>query len=140
IGRLEPKFYAELLERLGLAGDPDFMAQYDRSKWPALKARLAAVIKTKTRDEWTALLEGTDVCFAPVLAPSEASAHPHMKARGALREIGGVLQAAAAPRFDGAAPQDPGPIPAPGQHTEEILAELGVDDRLIAEWRGTGAR
>jgi crotonobetainyl-CoA:carnitine CoA-transferase CaiB-like acyl-CoA transferase len=140
IGPLEPKFYAELLERLGLAGDPDFMAQYDRSKWPALKARLAAVIKTKTRDEWTALLEGTDVCFAPVLAPSEASAHPHMKARGALREIGGVLQAAAAPRFDGAAPQDPGPIPAPGQHTEEILAELGVDDRLIAEWRGTGAR
>lgn len=139
IGALEPKFYAELLERLGLAGDPDFAAQYDRAKWPALKARFAGIFKTKTRDEWTALLEGTDVCFAPVLAPAEAAGHPHMAARGVLREIGGVLQAAPAPRFGAEPPADPGPIPSAGQHTEEILAELGVDDRLIAEWRGTGA-
>ena len=139
IGPLEPKFYAELLVKLGLQDDADFAAQYDRAKWPALKARLAALFKTKTRDEWTALLEGTDVCFAPVLAPAEAAGHPHMAARGVLREIGGVLQAAAAPRFDGKAPPDPGAIPLAGQHTEEILAELGVDDRLIAEWRGTGA-
>ncbi len=139
IGPLEPKFYAALLEKLGLAGDADFAAQYDTSKWPSLKERFAALFKTKTRDEWTALLEGTDVCFAPVLALSEAATHPHMAARGALREIDGVLQAAAAPRFDGAAPPDPGAIPGVGQHTEEILSEIGVDDRLIAEWREAGA-
>lgn len=139
IGPLEPKFYAELLERMGLGDDPDFKAQYDKAKWSALKARLAAIFKTRTREEWSVLLEGTDVCFAPVLAPSEAAAHPHMAARRVLREVGGVLQAAAAPRFDGAAPADPGPVPTPGQHTEEILAELGVDDRLIAQWRSAGA-
>lgn len=138
IGSLEPKFYAELLDRLGLSGDADFTAQYDKAKWPALKARFTEMFKTKTRDEWTALFEGSDVCFAPVLAPSEAAKHPHMHARNSLREIDGVLQAAAAPRFDGAAPPDPGAIPEPGQHTEEILAEIGVDDRLIAEWRGAG--
>ncbi|MEZ5892186.1 MAG: CaiB/BaiF CoA-transferase family protein [Parvularculaceae bacterium] len=125
IGPLEPKFYVELIERLGLSGDADFAAQYDLARWPALKAKLAALFKTKTREEWTALLEGTDVCFAPVLAPSEAAAHPHMRARGILKDVGGVLQALGAPRFDGAAPRDPGPIPAAGQHTEEILAELG---------------
>lgn len=138
IGPLEPKFYAELLDRLGLSGDPDFAAQYDAARWPALKAKLAAIFKTKSRAEWTSLLEGTDVCFAPVLAPGEAARHDHMRARNVLRDAGGVLQAAAAPRFDGAEPADPGPIPAAGQHTEEILAELGVDDRVIAEWRGSG--
>ncbi|MEO1136307.1 MAG: CaiB/BaiF CoA-transferase family protein [Pseudomonadota bacterium] len=139
IGPLEPKFYTELVNRLGLAEDEDFKVQYDPARWPALKEKLAALFKTKSRDEWTALLEGADVCFAPVLPPSEAKEHAHMKARGVLREIDGVLQAVAAPRFDGAAPGDPGAIPAAGQHTEEILAELGVDDRSIAEWREAGA-
>ncbi|PQA86172.1 CaiB/BaiF CoA transferase family protein [Hyphococcus luteus] len=138
IGPLEPKFYAALLEKLGLADDPDFAAQYDKTKWPALKERFRQIFKTRPRDEWTALLEGTDVCFAPVLAPSEAAAHPHMRERGVLREIDGVLQAAAAPRFGGKAPPAPGAIPSAGQHTEEILAEIGVDDRLIAEWREAG--
>ncbi len=138
IGPLEPKFYAALLEKLGLAGDADFAAQYDKSKWPALKNRFAEIFKTKSREEWSAQFEGTDVCFAPVLAPSEAAAHPHMKARNILRDVNGVLQAAAAPRFDGAEPADPRPIPAPGQHAEEILAEIGVDDRMIASWREAG--
>ena len=138
IGPLEPKFYAELLEKLGLSGDADFAAQYDTSKWPALKNRFSELFKTKSRDEWTALLYGSDVCFAPVLAPSEAAAHPHMKARNILRDVNGVLQAASAPRFDGAEPADPRPIPAPGQHAEEILAEIGVDDRLVASWREAG--
>ncbi len=138
VGPLEPKFYAELLEKLELSDDADFMAQYDGSKWPALKRRFAEIFKTKTRDEWTALLEGTDVCFAPVLSPSEAAAHPHMKARGVLKEANGVLQALAAPRFDGAAPADPKPIPSSGQHAEEILSEIGADDRTIAAWREAG--
>ncbi len=138
IGPLEPKFYAELVEKLGLAGDAEFAAQYDKSKWPALKNRFAEIFKTKSREDWSAQFEGTDVCFAPVLAPSEAAAHPHMKARNILRDVNGVLQAAAAPRFDGAEPADPRPIPAPGQHAEEILAEIGVDDRMIASWREAG--
>ncbi len=139
IGPLEPKFYTELLERLGVAGDAAFAAQYDRSQWPALKERFAALFRTRTRADWAALLEGTDVCFAPVLAPGEAAQHHHMRARNVLRTVGGVLQAAAAPRFDGDQPADPGPIPAAGQHTEEILAELGVDDRVIADWRASEA-
>jgi crotonobetainyl-CoA:carnitine CoA-transferase CaiB-like acyl-CoA transferase len=139
VGPLEPKFYGELLEQLGVAGDPAFAAQYDRSRWPALKEKFAAIFRTKSRAAWAALLEGTDVCFAAVLAPGEAVEHPHMRARNVLRDVGGVLQAAAAPRFDGAEPPDPGPIPAAGQHTEEILAELGVDDRIIADWRASGA-
>ncbi len=138
IGPLEPKFYAQLLERLGLSGDPEFTAQYDKAKWPALKARFAEIFKAKSREQWSALFEGTDVCFAPVLAPSEAANHPHMRSRDILRDIDGVLQAAAAPRFDGAAPADPGPIPVAGQHAEEILSEIGVDDRLIAQWRDAG--
>ncbi|WP_375208079.1 CaiB/BaiF CoA transferase family protein [Hyphococcus sp.] len=138
IGPLEPKFYMGLLEKLGLSGDADFAAQYDKATWPALKQRFAEVFKTKTRDDWTKLLEGTDVCYAPVLSPAEAAVHPHMKARNTLREIGGVLQAAAAPRFDGAVPADPGPIPAPGEHAEEILGEIGADERAIKAWREAG--
>lgn len=126
LGPLEPKFYVELLQRLQLTGDPDFANQYERDNWPALKGRFRELFKTKARAHWVELLHGTDVCFAPVLNPTEALNDPHMKARGVLREVGGVLQAAAAPRFDGAAPSDPGPIPKPGQHTEEILAEANV--------------
>lgn len=132
IGPLEPKFYMALLQRLGLAEDPDFVAQYDQGKWPALKKRLRALFSEQPRAHWVELLHGTDVCFAPVLSPSEALDDPHMKARGVLREVGGVLQAAAAPRFDGAAPVDPGAIPQPGQHTEEILKHAGVDAQTIA--------
>ena len=138
IGPLEPKFYTQLLERLGLANDAAFAAQNDVSQWPALKARMAEIFKTKTRYEWTALLEGSDVCFAPVLSPDEAQNHPHMRARNILRHVDGVLQAAAAPRFDGAVPADPKPVPTSGQHSEEILSEIGVDDRTIADWRDAG--
>ncbi|GJL93163.1 CaiB/BaiF CoA transferase family protein [Hyphococcus sp.] len=138
IGPLEPKFYAELLSRLGLSDDPDFSAQYDRERWPAMKARLAEIFKTKSRDEWTTLLEGTDVCFAPVLPPSEAQAHAHMRERNVLREVDGVLQAVAAPRFSAEAPANPGPIPKPGQHTEEILKAIGADAEKIAAWRAAG--
>jgi len=99
LGALEPQFYAELLQRLGL-GDVDPAAQHDRRQWPALRERVAARIREKTRDEWSAVLEGTDVCFAPVLTLAEAPLHPHARARGSFVQAGdGHWQPAAAPRF-----------------------------------------
>lgn len=99
IGALEPPFYAQLLQRLGLTDVPP-AAQHDRHQWPALRARVAARIREKTRDEWSALLEGTDACFAPVLTLAEAPRHPHAQARGAfVITADGHCQPAAAPRF-----------------------------------------
>jgi alpha-methylacyl-CoA racemase len=99
LGALEPAFYAELLQRLGLT-DVSPLAQHDRRQWPALRARVAARIREKTRDEWAALLEGTDVCFAPVLTLAEAPLHPHAQARGAfVSGADGQWQPAAAPRW-----------------------------------------
>ncbi|WP_411818743.1 CaiB/BaiF CoA transferase family protein [Hyphococcus sp. DH-69] len=138
IGPLEPKFYMELIERLGLGKGNDFLAQYETKNWPALKERLAELFSTKPREYWTDKLEGTDVCFAPILSPSEAKDHPHMKARDSLRDINGVLQAVAAPRFDGKTPKDPDPVPEAGQHTDEILNELDVTPSEIAQWREQG--
>lgn len=126
LGPLEPKFYALLLEKLGLAGDPDFAAQYDAATWPKAKARLATLFASEPRAHWDGLLLGTDVCYAPVLSPSEAAGAAHIRARGIYREIGGVMQTAAAPRFDGETPPDPGPVPQSGRHTEEILREAGL--------------
>jgi alpha-methylacyl-CoA racemase len=98
IGAIEPQFYAELRRRAGL-DDPAFDAQMDAAGWPALKGRLAAVFHQKTRAEWCALMEGSDVCFAPVLTLSEAPQHPHMAARGSFVRHNGVTQPAPAPRF-----------------------------------------
>jgi alpha-methylacyl-CoA racemase len=99
LGALEPQFYAELLQRLGLA-DVDPKAQQDHRQWPVLRERVAARIREKTRDEWSALLEGTNVCFAPVLTLAEAPLHPHAQARGSFVQTGeGHWQPAAAPRF-----------------------------------------
>ena len=139
VGPLEPKFYAELLQRLGIADDPGFAAQFDREHWPSLKERLAEVFRKEPRAYWTERLYGTDVCFAPVLTPAEAMEDPHMKARNVIRDIGGVMQAAAAPRFDGETPADPGPVPSSGQHTEEILADIGASAVDMAGWRDAGA-
>ena len=139
VGPLEPKFYAELLQRLDIANDPGFAQQFDRETWPALRARLAEVFRTAPRAHWTERLYGTDVCFAPVLTPAEAMEDPHMKARDIIRDIGGVIQAVAAPRFDGETPADPGPVPASGQHADEILADIGASEADIAGWRDAGA-
>ncbi|HWA89433.1 MAG TPA: CaiB/BaiF CoA-transferase family protein [Rhizomicrobium sp.] len=98
IGAIEPQFYAELLKRLGIA-DPAFDAQMDRSAWPTLKEKIAAVFRTRTRDEWRALLEGTDACFAPVMSMAEAPSHAHMAARGAFTTTDGVVQPAPGPRY-----------------------------------------
>jgi alpha-methylacyl-CoA racemase len=98
VGALEPKFFAQLCELCGL--ESDFAAgQMDRSRWPLMKLRLADVFRTRTRDEWCALLEGTDACFAPVLDFDEAPQHAHNQARGTFLSLGGVVQPAPAPRF-----------------------------------------
>ena len=99
IGSIEPQFYALLREKLGLTDDPLFDAQFDRAQWPAQKTRLTAVFRTKTRDQWCALMEHGDVCFAPVLSMAEALEHPHNVARATFVEVGGVVQPAPAPRF-----------------------------------------
>jgi alpha-methylacyl-CoA racemase len=138
IGSIEPQFYAELLRLTGLEGE-DLPAQQDRSQWPALKERLAAIFRTKTRDEWCALMEGTDVCFAPVLSIPEATEHPHNVARGTFVEVAGITQPGPAPRFG----RTPGQVRRPpahaGQHTDEVLADAGFDTDRIARLRASGA-
>jgi alpha-methylacyl-CoA racemase len=99
IGSIEPQFYAELRRLTGLDADPEFDAQMDASKWPALKAKLTALFRTEPRDHWCRLMEMTDVCFAPVLSMAEAPQHPHNIARGAFGEVGGMVQPMPAPRY-----------------------------------------
>ncbi len=135
IGPLEPQFYALLLEKLGLADDEGLRQQFDTEKWPAHKEKFAALFRKKPCADWCALLEGTDVCFAPILSPAQAANHPHMKARKIYRTIDGVLQTAAAPRFDGATPADPGPIPQSGAHAKEILRDAGLTEAEIDAMR-----
>ena len=124
-----------MVDKLGL--DPErFADQHDRSRWPELKAEIAAVVATKTRDEWDAVLEGSDVCYAPVLDVREAAEHPHNVARGTFVEVAGLVQPGPAPRFS----RTPGEIRRPpahaGQHTDEILAEAGLDTAAL---RASGA-
>ncbi|HEX2038137.1 MAG TPA: CaiB/BaiF CoA-transferase family protein [Acidimicrobiales bacterium] len=138
VGSIEPQFYAELRRLAGL-DDEAFDAQLDRDRWPELKERVAAVFRTKSRDEWCALMEHTDVCFAPVLSLSEAPGHPHNVARGTFTEVADVVQPAPAPRFS----RTPGAIarpPAwPGQHTDQALGDWGFSADEIAKLRETGA-
>jgi alpha-methylacyl-CoA racemase len=130
LGSIEPQFYALLIEKAGL--DPEvFRPQMDRAQWPQLKERLAEVMRTKTRDEWCALMEGTDVCFAPVLSIFEAPEHPHNRARGTFIEVDGVPQPAPAPRFSRTAPEVRGAAPAPGADSTEILRSFGFSDAEI---------
>ncbi|HLF41143.1 MAG TPA: CoA transferase, partial [Acidimicrobiia bacterium] len=116
-----------------------FKPQMDRSAWPTLKARLAEVFKTKTRDEWCRIMEGTDVCFAPVLTMAEAPEHPHNAARGTFVDVGGVVQPAPAPRFSRTPGAIAGPPVAPGSHTDEALADWGFSPEEIAKARSAGA-
>jgi len=137
IGSLEPKFFAELVQRIGL--DPSYVKrQYDRRCWPELRADITRLIAAKTRDEWSALLEGTDVCFAPVLRIDEVAKHPHAVARGGYIEVAGVTQPAPAPRFSRSQPAQPTPAVKPGTHTDAILAEAGFGAEEIASLRASG--
>jgi alpha-methylacyl-CoA racemase len=133
IGSIEPQFYAELLRLTGLEGDAGFAKQMDKSAWPQLKERLAAVFVTKQRDEWCRLMEATDVCFAPVLTMSEAAQHPHNVARGTFVEVAGLTQPAPAPRFSRTGAEIVSPPAHPGQHSAEILRDWGFDAARIEE-------
>lgn len=131
LGAIEPPFYAELLRRLELV-DVDPKRQYSFEEWPALRDRIAARLKEKTRDEWSALMEGSDACFAPVLSLTEATMHPQQRARGNFVEVDGRPQPAPAPRFSRTTPRSPGTAPEAGEHTVDLLRELGFDEEQIA--------
>ncbi len=135
IGSIEPEFHALLLEKLGLEDDPDFAQQYKKDRWSELKARFVDIFKTKTRDEWSALLEGSDVCFAPVLDFAEAPRHPHNRARGVFTKVAGVTQPAPAPRFSETPSEIGSAPPESGEHTAEILAAAGYSEQELGRLR-----
>jgi alpha-methylacyl-CoA racemase len=135
IGAIEPPFYAQLLELLGL--DPDEWPQ-GPARWRELGERMAAVFKTKTRAEWIALLEGTDACFAPVLNFSEAAEHPHLKHRQTYVDAFGAVQPAPAPRFSRTPGELVSPPCIPGEHSREVLAEWGFEAAEIDALEAVG--
>ena len=139
LGSIEPQFYAELMRITGLAGDAEFAQQMDKSHWPHLKTRLRAVMLAKTRDEWCAEMEHTDVCFAPVLTMSEAAAHPHNVARNTFIEVAGTPQPAPAPRFSRTVALVDSPPAHPGQHSRAVLTDWGFTPERIESLVAGGA-
>ena len=139
VGAIEPQFFAELVQRLGL--DPaDLRPQMDQEGWEDTRARFAEVFRRRTRDEWCAALEGTDACFSPVLGLEEVDGHPHHAARSAFLELDGVVQPAPAPRLSVTPGAVRRPPPAAGQHTDEVLAEwAGLESSEIEKLRAAGA-
>jgi len=135
---IEAKFYAELCERIGIDAQA-LPKQNDRRHWPELKQKFAEVFRTRTRDEWCALLEGTDACFAPVLSMEEAPHHPHNAARNTFVDVGGVMQPAPAPRFSRTPGAIQGPPEAPGANTDAVLGEWGFAGDEITRLKQTGA-
>jgi alpha-methylacyl-CoA racemase len=138
LGSIEPQFYALLIEKAGLDAD-DFTPQMDVSRWPEYKDKLAEVFKQRTRDQWTEIMEGTDVCFAPVLALGEVQEHAHNKARGSFVELDGVVQPAPAPRFSRTAPVLTGSSRLAGEDSREVLAAAGYSADEIESLLATGA-
>jgi len=132
LGSIEPQFYAELLEKLGLSDD-DLPQQMDKSGWPLLKARFETLFKTQTRDQWCAQMEGTDICFAPVLSMDEAPNHPHIKHRKTFVEFHGLTQPAPSPRFSRTPAELDLPPAHAGQHTDAVLASFGFSGDEIAK-------
>ena len=139
VGSIEPQFYALLLKHTGLEGDPDFSAQLDRSKWPGLKDKIETVFKSKTRDEWCEIMEGTDICFAPVLSLDEAVKHPQNVARSTFVEVEGVVQPAPAPRFSRTVPEIQKAPSSPGADTEEVFADWGLSAQEIQALKDANA-
>ena len=138
LGSIEPQFYAELLRITGLDQE-ELPKQMDRSQWPKMKLKIAETIRSKTRDQWVELMEGTDVCFAPVLSPAEACAHPHNVERETFVEVAGVKQPAPAPRFSRTPGVIDGPPPHPGEHTKEVLSSWGFSEDEIQNLRNIDA-
>jgi len=139
LGSIEPQFYSELLRLTGLTDDPEFANQMDKSRWPRLKERLTEIFRTKTRDEWCAIMEHTDVCFAPVLTMGEAAEHPHNVERNTFVDVAGVTQPAPAPRFSRSSTEIARPPAHPGQNTREVLADYGMAAADIDKLIETGA-
>jgi alpha-methylacyl-CoA racemase len=137
LGSIEPQFYAELRQRAGLTEDRDFDAQMDRKAWGPLKDKLTALFLTKTRDDWCALMEMTDVCFAPVLSMAEAPLHPHNAERGTFIEVDGVMQPAPAPRYSATVTDTP--VMTRATTTDAVLADCGIAADAIASLRAAGA-
>ena len=137
IGSIEPKFYAELLERMGLAQEA-LPKQFDRAHWPALRKRFADTFKSKTRDEWDRVFDGSDACFAPVLTFSEARSHPHMAARSTFIDVGKVNQPAPSPRLS----RTPGAVlraaPERGQGGKQALADWGFSPAEVQSLKAMG--
>ena len=134
VGCIEPQFYAEWLRIAGIEAD-DLPAQYDVSGWPVLRERFAAVIATRSRDEWSALADGSDACVAPVLTMSEAPMHPHVSARGTFIDVDGVTQAAPAPRFSRTPTGAPGPV---SVANPAVLGDWGIDEARISALAADG--
>jgi len=138
VGSIEAKFYEELLERSGLKNE-ELPRQNDRPSWPRMKERLKALFLTKTRDEWCKIMEGTDICFAPVLSMDEAPRHPHNQLRGTFVVQDDVTQPAPAPRFSRTPSTIQRPPAVPGEHTEEALRDWGFSSTELEKLRNCGA-
>ncbi|MDX6287033.1 MAG: alpha-methylacyl-CoA racemase [Frankiales bacterium] len=139
IAAMEPKFYAILLERLGLSEADLPGLQWDETRWPATKQYFAEVFRRKTRDEWCDLLEDTDACFAPVLTMREAPHHPHLVARRSFVDVDGIRQPAPAPRFSRTPSTVQRPAARPGEHTAEVLREAGLSSERVEHLISTRA-
>jgi len=138
IGSLEPQFYALLLEKAEIT-DPEFQEPLDEAAWPAKREKLNQLFKTRTRQQWCDIMEGTDVCFAPVLDLKEAPTHPHNIDRKTFVELEGVVQPAPAPRFSRTQGEIQGPAAMAGEHTREVLSAWNFTDQEIGELQASGA-
>jgi crotonobetainyl-CoA:carnitine CoA-transferase CaiB-like acyl-CoA transferase len=138
VGALEPKFYAELLTRLGM-DEVGLPAQYDRSGWPELRARFTEVFAGRTQAEWAEVFADSDACVAPVVSPRDAPDHPHNAARGTFVDVGGVVQPAPAPRFGRTPTGPPSPPVRPGRDTRDVLAGLGLSAAELSHLQDSGA-
>ena len=138
VGALEPPFYAALLDGMGLS-DEALPEQYDRQHWPAMRARFATIFRTRTREQWVAIMASRDACLSPVLDIDEAPQHPQMQARGNFTAFDGTVYPQPAPRFERTPASLQRPPPAAGQHSREVLLEWGLSDTQVTALISAGA-
>ena len=138
VGAIEPKFFRELAEKIGLSPE-DVAAQYDEDTWPALREKMTAIFLGRSQRDWVALLEQSDACFSAVLDLADVLSHPHLFARGSFIKTGNFIQPAPAPRFAKATLAQPAPPPEIGAQTDAILAEHGFSAEEIAALKASGA-
>jgi alpha-methylacyl-CoA racemase len=138
LGPIEPQFYAILKDKLGIV-DGDFEPQFDMARWPDMKAKITILFKTKTRDEWCDIFDGSDACVAPILSMKEAPKHPHNVARKSFIEVDGHIQPGPAPKFSRTEPEVRSGAPRPGADTDATLSRLaGYDEAMLATLRSQG--